>query len=194
MDKKPKNSYLITSQKKWTQIPGYKLYYASPCGAIGSRYIRGARESTGDQIFEIKTTPSGRGYVTVHLYENGKRKTHQAHRLIAATFLGESKLFVNHKNLNKSDNRIENLEYVTQLENVRHAIRAGIMVPPPRLSHLRRKLTKEQVFEIIKNKETTCVLLGDKYKIQPSTIVKIRAGKAYIDWYEEYHRSNANQV
>lgn len=47
----------------------------------------------------------------------------RVHRMVAETFLGYSDLQVNHRNGNKVDNRLENLEYVTCAENIHHAIR-----------------------------------------------------------------------
>ena len=49
------------------------------------------------------------------------QKVQKVHRLILKTFKWESKLLANHKNWNKKDNRIENLEYVTYSENLKHA-------------------------------------------------------------------------
>ena len=51
-----------------------------------------------------------------------------AHRVVAEAFLGKpgkAADCVNHKNLNRTDNRIENLEWVTQSENVKHAYESG---------------------------------------------------------------------
>jgi len=61
------------------------------------------------------------GYLCVEL----NKKRHKIHRLVALAFLPEppkEKIFVNHKNLNRSDNRVENLEWVTPSENTKHAI------------------------------------------------------------------------
>ena len=79
-------------------------------------------------LFTNKTLKPGmtsRGYLSVSLYDGivpKKTKSFLVHRLIAEAFLGKSELFVNHKNGIKTDNRIENLEYVTALENNRHSI------------------------------------------------------------------------
>lgn len=64
----------------------------------------------------------------VDLYYKNKRCNKRVHRLVAAAFLGESEEghVVNHKNGDRFDNRVENLEYVTQGENVKHAWDNGL--------------------------------------------------------------------
>ncbi len=68
------------------------------------------------------------GYFTVRLTQDGNTKTHFLHRLIAETFVPNTdiKPFVNHINGIKTDNRIENLEWVTHSENVQHAFDTGL--------------------------------------------------------------------
>lgn len=67
-----------------------------------------------------------KGYMTVTLYKDKKWKTKLVHRLVMETFSPiKSKMQVNHKNLIKSDNRLENLEWCTQKENMQHAVKHG---------------------------------------------------------------------
>jgi hypothetical protein len=70
------------------------------------------------------------GYEKVRLYhdEYGP-KSMSLHRLVAETFLSNPKKlpFVNHKNGIKTDNRIENLEYITGKNNTKHASEKGLM-------------------------------------------------------------------
>lgn len=64
---------------------------------------------------------SGR-YIHVCLKKNGKRYTKDVHRLVAETFIPNPKNLpqVNHKNFDRRDNRVENLEWVTPEENNLH--------------------------------------------------------------------------
>jgi hypothetical protein len=65
-----------------------------------------------------------RGYMSVGVSADGTKKRFPVHRLVAEAFIPnpEGKPVVNHKNGNPSDNRVENLEWVTQAENCRHAM------------------------------------------------------------------------
>lgn len=72
----------------------------------------------------IKPWPDTQGYLQVYL---GRRRPIAVHRLVMEAFVGKDERHVNHKNSIKTDNRIENLEYVTPTENLRHASRKGRM-------------------------------------------------------------------
>lgn len=68
------------------------------------------------------------GYLHVVLSVGGRKRREAIHVLVAERFLGPRPLghVVNHKNGNRADNRAENLEWVTQSENVEHAYRTGL--------------------------------------------------------------------
>lgn len=72
-----------------------------------------------------KDVQSGNGYRAIQLSDmNCKKSHHYVHRLVVITFIGlppSNNYVVNHKNLNKRDNRVENLEWVTVQENMHHA-------------------------------------------------------------------------
>lgn len=72
-----------------------------------------------------------RGYCVVNLSINGKCKTFEVHRLVALAYIPNSNNLpvINHKNGIKTDNRVENLEWVTCKGNLMHAIKNGLWKP-----------------------------------------------------------------
>lgn len=76
--------------------------------------------STISGIF-MKPRKRSNGYLQVLLRKDGKYKTTLVHRAVMEAFHGPSDKEVNHKNGNKTDNRLCNLEYVTTEENMQHA-------------------------------------------------------------------------
>lgn len=97
-----------------------------------------------------------------------------AHRLVAITFIPnpENKPCVNHKNGNRLDNRIENLEWCTYSENNLHAIDVLNRVLP------NSKLSSIDILEIRKSNLTN-IELGKIYNVVNSTISQIRNYKSY---------------
>lgn len=71
-----------------------------------------------------------RDYMSVRLMVDGKSRTFMVHRIAAHAFIGPCpgpKIEVNHKDGVKTNNRVENLEYCTHQENIRHAARLGLI-------------------------------------------------------------------
>ena len=72
------------------------------------------------------------GYPSVSLNKAPRSKAVRVHVLVASAFIGSIPvpgMQVNHKNGVKKDNRVENLEWVTPLENMRHMFRTGLRKP-----------------------------------------------------------------
>jgi hypothetical protein len=101
--------------EEWRALRGFEGIY------IISREGRIRRIGAFAQNKDVKHQKSKRGYWTVRLYYQGVGKTLTVHRLLAEAFLPnpENKREVNHKNANKLDLRLENLEWVTSKENSR---------------------------------------------------------------------------
>ena len=68
-------------------------------------------------------------YRTVRLRKDGKSKTFKLHRLLVEAFIHKpfGKNYVNHKDCNKLNNHLYNLEWVTQHENMKHAFDKGVL-------------------------------------------------------------------
>lgn len=110
----------------WKDIPGYEGYYqASTLGRIRSLdrdvFNRGAKRHLKRKI--RVASPDSDGYLGLLLSKGGVNKSFRVNRLIALTFIPnpESKTEVNHKDLNKRNNRVENLEWCSRKENERHS-------------------------------------------------------------------------
>jgi len=109
----------------WKSIKGYEgLYEVSNLGRIKSleRYISSKLNSKRKLKTNILTENiDKRGYKLVVLCNDSNRKTLRIHKLVAITFLDHipcgHDLIVNHKNCIKTDNRLCNLELITQREN-----------------------------------------------------------------------------
>lgn len=97
----------------WKNIKEYPDYEVSNLGNIKS--LKHGKEKIKKQ--HVNTN----GYLSVSLLKNGKQKTKTIHQLVAICFLyhepDKQKLVINHKDFNRLNNNIENLEIVTTREN-----------------------------------------------------------------------------
>jgi len=95
----------------------------------------------------LKPAKDKKGYLRVAFKHLGKHTTFKVHRLVAETFLSNelNKPMVNHKDGNKQNNRIENLEWVTNSENIKHAFDNGLIKAKRSIDSHRTKRTKEQI-------------------------------------------------
>jgi hypothetical protein len=92
------------------------IYWAPGYSVSNQGRVRSQRQ-------QLKQCMSNSGYLLVCLSVGGGTKTGYIHRLVAEAFIAnkERKPVINHKNYNKVDNRIENLEWCTPQENSRHS-------------------------------------------------------------------------
>lgn len=102
----------------WKDIPSFVgVYQVSNLGRVKSlNYYRKGIES-------IRKPAINKGYLYVSLYRNNVNKTYAVHRLVAEAFIEnpENKEQVNHKDGNRKNNNVLNLEWATRSENNTHA-------------------------------------------------------------------------
>ena len=106
------------------EIEGYDgLYQIDETGNVFSLIQTNSRRKG-----LIKPDCNSAGYLRVNLYDKfGKTKKHFVHRLVAETFIPNPNYFgvVNHKDCNKQNNNVNNLEWCTQKQNIQHSRNAG---------------------------------------------------------------------
>jgi len=126
-----KGTIIIMSKKEiWKEIKDYEgLYQISNLGNVkGIDRIR--KSCYNSKAFkkgvELNLKQDKDGYLICCLTKNSKSKYKKAHRLVLSAFIGDSDLQCNHKDGNKKNNNVDNLEYVTAKENVIHAIKLGL--------------------------------------------------------------------
>lgn len=120
------------AKEEWRAVKGFEgAYEISNIGNLRSI----DRVSFGKKYFGkmINNAQERCGYLVNILSYEGKRKTVRRHRLVAEAFIPnpDEKPEVNHINGNKTDNRVENLEWATHRENTAHAWLTGLTKIPP---------------------------------------------------------------
>jgi hypothetical protein len=111
----------------WKAIIDWEtIYEVSNLGRV--RRIRPTNRGVVPYLLTTRPNKRNKGYVQVRLCDRGRLKIAKVHQLVARAFLGEPpspEHNPNHKNFIKHDNRASNLEWLTNLENQRHARRGN---------------------------------------------------------------------
>lgn len=157
----------------WRDVRGYEGFY-KVSNFVRVKSFRGGRTKI---LRETKVN----GYITSGLYDkNSNMKTWRNHVLVALHFIPnpENKHFVNHIDGDKTNNRVENLEWVTQQENVRHAWANGLSKAVCGAQNATAKFTEEQIKFIRENyipydKNFSGTALAKKFNVHSETIGKI---------------------
>lgn len=119
-------------KKQWREIKGYEgKYIISNYGEVISlpRYKQNNSKLQYVEPKEIIRYVNKRnGYVYVQLWNNATYRSIRLHKLVAQTFIPnkDNKLQINHKDGNKQNNKMDNLEWCTNKENIIHAHKMGL--------------------------------------------------------------------
>ena len=140
-------------KERWKDVVGYEgLYQVSNLGRVKSL----DRTLLGKNSIEYKVRGKirkisciGKGYQKIQLSKEGNSKNFLIHRLVAQAFIPnpENLPIVNHIDGNTHNNHVSNLEWVTQSENINHAIKIGnkeakVEVRPP-------TTTKQKIIDVL---------------------------------------------
>ncbi len=180
----------------WKSIEGYEgMYEISNLGRIKSFKA----DKQNGKILKLKNSTSG--YSKCALFKDNHPTTFTIHKLVAQAFIPntDNKSQINHIDGNKENNRVDNLEWCTPKENMKHASKTGLIKRGRRNKRVKKNSkTKEKYIapkgEYSKNaKKVLCVTTGEvfncikyaseKYGIDNSDISKCCRGKIYHAGY-----------
>ncbi len=160
----------------WKPIPGYKdIYEVSNLGRIKSyarRYCRILRASLNTK-----------GYPQVCLWRDGGKSIFRVHRLVLLTFLGENNLECNHKDGIKTNNRLDNLEYCTPQENIKHKVINGLVARGNKIPNNKLNIQQVKAIKLRLSFGETYWNIAKDYLVVPGTIYAIKNGRtfSYVD-------------
>lgn len=166
----------LSIKEEWRDIKGYEgKYRISNLGDVYSFHSNRL----------LKPWDDGLGYERVDLSKNGVVETFQIHRLVAEHFIPNDNpnilIEVNHKDLNPSNNKVDNLEWCTHKDNIRHAGRNGKMARKGNRNN--HKLSKSDVLEIRQRIKSgmSVIEIAQSYGVCDQTIYNIKNGDYWKD-------------
>lgn len=159
---------------EYKPCPQFPLYAVSRCG-------KAIRISTKRLMTQ---RPHGvPEYLVIRTCVEGKSKNTKVHRMVAFTWLekpSSEQIQVNHKDGDKFNNHVDNLEWVTRSRNQRHAIEEGLKGKGEELYNA--EFTDEQVHDVCKHLVDGWLVkdIADKFSANKDLIRKIKAGDTYF--------------
>ena len=169
------------ANEEWRDVIGYDGHYqVSNLGRVKS-FKHGVEKI-------LKPHRGKGGYCRVSLYQNGKLKKILVHVLVARAFLPNPNNLpiVHHIDNNPSNNRVENLQWVTHKENQIFSYQTGTRKIPHGAKHPLSKLTQEEADYIRKvhisaDPEYGAKALAEKFSVTLRTIYRILHNKSYVE-------------
>lgn len=150
----------------------------------------------------MSSKPGIQGYPHVTIRYNNLFKGFSLHRLLALAFIDnpDNLPCVNHKDGNKLNYSLDNLEWCTHVKNIRHAYKNGLMVTAKGSDNPSSKLDRDkvnQILDIVKNTEKSYKVIGEEFGVSASCIGDIIKGKVWnnnkfsIQDLKDYINSNS---
>lgn len=167
----------------WKDVIGYEgIYSVSNIGNV-RRDKAYATTKVGKIIKPVVHDRSK--YLRVALFKDCIRRYFYVHVLVANAFIGikQKGMEVNHIDANKSNPRLENLEYLTHKENMEHSFNLGYRKPAKGLTHGMCKLNEQQVIEIRKEwaeKNTAQRDIAKKFSVNQAQVWRIIHRKTWV--------------
>jgi hypothetical protein len=155
-------------KEEWKRVIGYSTYYeVSDRGnvrrVVVSNFVKVVRPL---QPYKEKI-----GYLRVDIH----KKSWRVHVLVAKEFIAnpESLRDINHKDGNKKNNILSNLERVSHRDNIKHAVSLGLHSFSNGELNIRAKLSKSQVLEIRRTYQRNSPQLAKKFGVSKNQIMQI---------------------
>lgn len=173
----------------WAKIGGFNgEYEISSYGRVRSYKIEHNRYHTGVQKRPhlLKTRKDKRGYIHIFLNKNGKCVNYLIHRLVAQAFLPNPNNYpqVNHKDENKSNNKVENLEWCTKKYNLHYSNVCQKMVTAAKIKRQKVVLMYDEENRFLREFESATIAakyIGDyQQNVSACCYGKIKKVKGFI--------------
>ncbi len=164
----------------WKPLTDYSGYEISSYGRMKGKsgiILKLSILKTG--YYSVVISPDGR---------NGKQKCLKIHREVAKAFIPNPNNFpiINHKDGNKLNNHISNLEWCTAKYNIQHAYKNGLIKNHQGYCHNESSFTKEDIEYIRthykpRNKYFGCRALARKFNVYHTTVLRVINGTRYVN-------------
>lgn len=159
---------------KWLPVVDYEdRFEVSDTGQI-----RSLDSHQPGKIRRLQRDRAGYLMVTLYKYHPPQRLFTPVQRIVAKAFIPNPRNLpeVNHKDGNKENNHVSNLEWTTSRENKKHAVNMGLGYIGEHNSHA--KLTSGQVLSI-RSDNRSGADIAREYGVQPAAISKIKLGRTW---------------